>query len=761
MKTKLHFVLSIMLFLMGFSAMAQQSYWQKIDETDLNYDTSKLNQKFFQTYQLDIDAFKAELANTSLRSEVVRASQSKIFLPNIKGDLEEFRVVEAPVLSDELSELYPNIKSYLAFSVDNPGTRSRFSVTPQGLQTLTTYPDGSINFIVPLSKTDKTSYMVYSRSARKENLNDFECLTEDEAFLIEIKRFANKGANDQILRTFRIAISTTGEYTNFWDDGNDGNGNAQEDTLAQIVATLNRTNEIFEVDMAVNFTLVTGTDIIYSDANTDPYTTTNNLSNNLQTTLTASVGEANYDIGHLFAFGPNNGRGGCIGCVCVNGDKGSGWSRHEFTDNDGGPYMSDFFDIDYVSHEIGHQMGANHTWSFVSQSGGFNAEPGTGTTIMGYAGIREENDVQDHSDAYFHYYSILQILDNLDFRNCFTSTPILNNAPEADAGLDYTIPIGTAFVLKGAATDLDTEDILNYNWEQIDDGVTTFSNFGPDKTSGAVWRSRPPNSSSDRYMPIIERVISGQLTETNPIETLDNSSWETVSNVGRDLNFALTVRDRSEANGVGQIPQSDFDTMTVTVEETAGPFVVTSQTTNETWETDTLETVTWDVAGTDGGAVNTPTVNILLSIDGGFTFPFVLANNVPNNGARTIAVPLVSGTTSTARVKVEGNNSIFYAINPINFNIEESLSITNTTMADFSIYPNPNHGIFNLKGSFVTNNSLKLTIYDVRGRQVYENNFNPAPNFNVQIQLENIAKGLYVFKLSDGIKSAAKKIIIE
>lgn len=760
MKTKLHFVLSILTLLSVFSVVAQQSYWQKTNRTDLKGNTNtSLNKKFYQTYRLDMAAFKLQLGNAPLRSEVATASNCKVYLPNIDGELEQFRVVEAPVLSDELSELYPNIKTYLGFSTKKIGARARFSVTSQGLQTFTTYPNAPMSFTVPLKKTDNESYLVYSRAARIENLKDFKCLTDDEFFPVETNGFVNRAANDQILRTFRIAISTTGEYTNFWDDGNAGNGNAQEDALAQVVSTLNRSNEVFEVDMAVTFTLVTGTEIIYSDGDSDPYT--GNLNSNLQNTLMANIGEENYDIGHLFTLGLNNGNAGCIGCVCVDGDKGSGWSRHEFTDNDGGPYMSDFFDIDYVPHEIGHQMGANHTWSFVSQGGAVNTEPGSGTTIMGYAGIRDVNDVQDHSDAYFHYYSILQILDNLQFRTCFTSDPIVNSAPVADAGLDYVIPSGTAFILKGSAIDIDNEDTITYTWEQIDDGVSNFSNFGPNKTFGAVWRSRPPNSSTDRYMPIIERVISGQLTETNPVETVDNSSWETVSNVGRALNFALTVRDRSEANGVGQTPQSDFDTMTVMVEGTAGPFVVTSQTTSETWDTGALETVTWDVAGTDSGTVNTPTVNILLSIDGGFTYPFVLATDVLNDGSHSITVPIAAGNTSTVRVKVEGNNTIFYAINPIDFNIEESLSLTDNTLANFGIYPNPNNGKFNLKGSFITNNRLEVSIYDVRGRRVYENKFNSKPSFNEQIHIENVASGLYVFILSDGVTTATKKIIIE
>lgn len=693
MKAKLHFVLALFLFLIPFSITAQQNYWKKTTKNNLrgNLDKTELNQKFYLTYQLDFDAFKMQLEDVPLRSANQVGSSSKIYLPNLEGNLEEFTVVETPVLSSDLSLIYPNIKTYLGFSTKNSGTRARFTISPQGLQSMITYPNLEINFLVPLSKSNPNEYLVYSKEIRNQGLKDFECLTQDFVNKNNASDVLSRDANDQILRTFRIAISTTGEYTNFWDDGDATNGDAQEDALAQVVSTLNRVNEVFEVDMAVTFSLVTGTEIIYPNSNTDPYS--NSLNTELQSTLTSNIGEANYDIGHLFDYGTNNGNAGCIGCVCENGSKGSGYSSHSFLDNDGGPYMSDFFDIDYVPHEIGHQMGANHTFSYSSEGTGVNAEPGSGTTIMGYAGITS-SDVQDHSDPYFHYYSITQILDNLNGNTCWTSTPITNSPPVADAGLDYTIPIGTAFVLKGAATDADTSDVLTYTWEQIDDGVTTTGNFGPTKTTGAVWRSRPPSVLADRYMPIIDRVVSNELTETNPSVTVDNSSWETVSNVSRTLNFALIVRDRSEVNGVSQTPQSDFDTMLVTVDDSAGPFLITSQSSNETWDVGSIQTVTWDVANTDGGSVNTTTVNILLSIDGGYTFPYVLESEVLNDGSQDVTVPTIGGDSSSVRVKVEGYNNIFYAINPINFTIQESEFVLNVVDQFIDVCA-PDDAVFN------------------------------------------------------------------
>ena len=678
-------------FFATFSMFAQENTWEisqfrnGTDDVTLQH----LDSKNYTVFQLNIENLKQQLLNVPHRKNSNGQSNTIVQFPNFKGELEAYRIVETAIFSSEYgANVYPNIKTYLGSRTDNSGTRIRFSVTPLGLKAMISEPSKELFYIQPVTKVSNGQYLIYNRDARVDSSETFECLTEElEVLSRTATPSLERDANDRLLRTFRMAISTTSQYTGFWNDGNNGNGGPQEDALAEMVSTLNRMNEVFEVDMAITFLLVNtaddlAIDLVYSG--TDPYG--GNLNGDLQTNLTATVGNADYDIGHLLHFAGNNGNAGCIGCVCQNG-KGSAFSAHSFVDNDGGPYMADFFDIDYVPHEVGHQMGANHTWSFGSEGAGVNAEPGSGTTIMGYAGITGPDDVQDHSDPYFHYYSILQILNNVSSapNDCATTTAITNSPPVADAGIDYTIPNGTAFILKGSATDANGSDVLTYCWEQIDDGVTTSGNFGPTKTTGALWRSRPPSTSTDRYMPIFERVLNGQLTETNPLETNDNSSWETVSTVGRDLNFALTVRDRSEAGGVGQTPQSNYDTMTVTVDNTRGPFVVTSQTTNENWDAGSLETITWDVAGTDAGNINTPTVNILLSVDGGQTFPFIMASDVTNDGSHDVSVPVIGGDTTMARVIVEGNNNIFYAVNSSNFSIQESEFVITVDSAELEV----------------------------------------------------------------------------
>lgn len=706
MKTNLHHVLFISFFLLTFSVFSQKNYWIETDyvEGTKGITLKNLDRKHYKTFQLDNDIFTEQLVQAPLRVESNSRSETKIYLPGLNGKIESFRIYEAPVLAPELAARFPEIKSYMGVSLDNSGAILRMSVSPNGVQTMISYIDSPSLFMQPVNH-GSSQYILYDKRAQGNYIDKFECHTIDDLnsrFNNEENTLAYRDANDQLLRKFKLAVSTTGEYTIY-------HGGTVADALAAINATITRVNAVFEADMAITFEVIADNNlIIYTDATTDPYSNPaqgtdpanfNNLDGwnlQLQNTLSSVLGNDAYDLGHLFGATGGGGNAGCIGCVCEDDDvsddfdhnKGAGFSSPSDAVPEG-----DTFDIDFVAHEIGHQMGANHTFSMRSEGSGVNVEPGSGSTIMGYAGITGPDDVQDKSDPYFHYASIDQVLDNMDTKTCWTSTAITNNPPVANAGNDYTIPQGTAFVLKGAATDADGGDVLTYTWEQIDDGLTTSDNFGPTRSTGALWRSRPPSTSPDRYMPILSRVLVGELTETNPTVSGDNSTWETVSTVSRELNFALTVRDRSEMGGSGQMPQNSFDTMIITVDADSGPFAITSQTTNETWEVGSTQTVTWDVSNTDNAPVNATNVNILLSIDGGMTFPFILASNVTNDGSEAVLVP--AGTTSTqARVIVEGAGNIFYAVNSSDFTIIEVDFVMNVSNPTIEICQ-PDDAVYN------------------------------------------------------------------
>jgi hypothetical protein len=759
----------VWLFCFSTAVRAQKSYWSKVNSNRSTVDFNELKPNSYQINTLDFEAFQQEASKALPREFARRTSDVVLLFPNNQGDLEQFRVEEVSVFSEEVAKEFPNIKAYVGYGIDTPGARVRFTVSPQGVQSMLSYPNKSRIFTVPTVKGRNTEYITYQNESRTDLQKRFECLTEEVAVMGIPNRVQTRDANDQLLRTFRIAISASGEYTQFWDDGNLANGDATSDAMAQIASTLNRNNEVFEVDMGITFQLVSGSNIIYTNPNSDPYTGFNSLLSQTQNVMTNNIGEANYDIGHLFHFGTNssnlgNGAAGCLGCMCVDNQKGQGFSSHTFVGQGGSPYMSDYFDIDYVPHEIGHQMGANHTWSFQSEGTGLNVEPGSGTTIMAYAGITGSNDVQDHSDPYFHYHSIRQILNAVDVRTCWTSIPIANNPPVAEAGNNFTIPQGTAFVLRGSATDADGGDVLTYTWEQIDNGISSFTNFGPTKVSGGLFRSRLPSTSPNRYMPTLSRILEGSLTETAPVQNAENTSWETVATVERDLNFALTVRDRSEVNGVGQFPQTSFDVMTVSVDDGSGPFEVTSQTTNELWEEGEAQSITWNVAGTNTSPVSSSEVNILLSIDGGLTYPFALASATNNDGNHTITVPDIGvSSTTEARIMVEANDNIFLAVNSTNFTIQESTaSIDDESLAGFKLFPNPSTGNFKLQFNPSSSDLVELRVYDLSGRSVYVKDFTDVSGFfNQEVSLGNVAKGIYLLRVVNGGKLATRKLVVE
>ena len=658
--TNLRYVFAISMFFMSFSLLGQSNYWT-ISSTTENPDNVKLRDLKADTYT--IVALKENTFINVLKDNVYSIQDkssvpTRIDLPSSNGEFIEFEVYESPVFSPELSQKYPEIKSYVGYN-KSKGVKAHFSVSPNGIKSMLLHENGETVFMEK-NKKNGLNYIVYNRS---ENANPagVVCSTQETKEERLSKTFSIRGTNDQLLRKYRIAISASGEYTTF-------HGGTVTGALSAINATMTRINAIFERDLGIQMEVIATTDnVIFTDAATDPYTTS--LTTELQTTLTNQIGEANYDIGHLFHLAPDNGNAGCIGCVCEDGRKGRGFSATRTP-------TGDAFDIDYVAHEIGHQFGANHTWSFESEGTGVNVEPASGTTIMGYAGITGRNNVQLNSDAYFHYISILQINNFIETTSCDVEIPLSNTPPVVNAGADYTIPKLTAFVLTGEASDSDVSDVLSYNWEQIDNGQVTYSSFGPVNTDGANFRSLPPTSNRTRYFPKLSRVIAGELTEANPEL---NDDWESVSGVGRVMNFAFTARDNALNGG-----QTDTDRMQLVVAGNAGPFSVTSQSTSIVRSGGDVITVNWDVANTDLPPVNTQAVDILLSEDGGLTFPHVLAQGVPNDGTHPVILP--GGiSTSSARLMVKPVDNVFYAVNSSDFSIQETDFILDFENLEYAI----------------------------------------------------------------------------
>ena len=658
MLTKLRLVFTTTIVFLSFYASAQSKYWEK--ETARNTVVEKVTGRF-NIKEGKVFSFREKLFRHDLKSVSTSKSSSRlVYFPNKGGKTIAFRVQESPVLSPILSEKYPEIKSYTGYAMDGSGDKVRFSISHNDVQAMIVHADGSARSFV--QKASDNKYVLYSRGSMDANDSDFICLTKDK-FLAQYTNISAKPVNGQVLRKYRLAISATGEYTAY-------HGGTVADALAAMNATLTRINEVFETDLAVKLELVGDTDkIIYTDANTDPFSgSLGSMGSEGQNTLTAEIGAANYDIGHVFHKGENSGNAGSIGSICIDNRKGSAYSSGQVPEGD-------VFDLDFAAHEIGHQLGANHTWSHELEGTLVQVEPGSGSTIMGYAGITTDDNVQPHGDDYFHYVSIEQIIENLNTKSCGEVVPITNNPPAVMAIDDYVIPKSTAFVLTGNATDSDVDDLLSYTWEQIDNGVVTRASFGPTNPSGANFRSRPPNTKPIRYFPLLSRVIDGSLSQTDPDV---GSAWETVSEVEREMNFAFTVRDN--AAGGGQVVS---ELVNVGIMNSAGPFVVTSQTVSESYVAGDTHAIEWDVAGTNISPINTATVDIMLSTDGGLTFPVVLAAGVNNDGSHEIIIPGLP--TTEARIMVKPADNIYYAVNSADFTIEASEVVLNFSSLAFEV----------------------------------------------------------------------------
>ena len=687
MKNKL---LSIILLLISSISFAQisKSLWNETSENKLVSEIFKnKNQiKNPKLFDLDIVNLKQKLSASPKRFEASEKSNIIVSFPNSDGQLESYRILESSNMDAELARKYPEIKSYVGQGIENPTSTIYFSLSPLGFQSMIIKADQSAVFIEPYTKDLKT-YSVFRKTDKMASLNKFECKVVSKLSPNTLTNFvARPNADDGNLRNYRLALSVTGEYTAYF-------GGTKALALAAINNSMTRVNGVFEKDFGVHMNLIANNDlVVYTSASSDPYSVSTSMSKwnaELQSTLTSVIGEANYDIGHLFGATGGGGNAGCIGCVCVNGSKGSGITSPA----DGIP-QGDSFDIDYVAHEMGHQFGGNHTFTFSNEGTVAQCEPGSGSTIMGYAGITGATDLQARSDPFFHAVSIQQITNYIKSTTCQTTTVTGNAVPTVNAGLDYTIPKGTPFVLTGSGSDANG-DALTYIWEQMDRGTSTTTNPKTTATSGPAFRSFTPSTNATRYFPRLSTIQAG----------LTSWTWEAIPNVARTLNFRLTARD-NRAGG----PANNSDDMIVTVNATAGPFTVSAPNTAVSYVGGSSQTVTWAVAGTTANGVNTANVDILLSRDGGNTFPITLLAGTPNDGSQVVTIPNTAGTQN--RIMVRGSGHIFFDISNANFTITAGSTDTVVPTAPILAASGTTQTATNLSWSGATDN-VAVTGYDV------------------------------------------------
>ena len=739
----------ILTLLLGCStAFGQQNYWKEISQRNVN-STNLVDRsstpKAYKLFTLNIDNLLNDLNQVKGKS-----ATHIVNIPNENGEVTKYAVEEASIMAPKLQEKFNTIKSYVGKSVDGKST-IRFSYSPYHGFSAMIQKGHQVSYIDAYTE-DLSTYISYSRQNVDDNIN-FTCHTDDvqqQNLINQITDNApiNKTANDGKLRKYRLALATTIEYSRYHINKAGLQSGTDEEKLAAVLSAINvamtRVNGVYEKEFGVTMELVENNDKIVF-IKTDEYTNNSGsamLKEN-QTVLDREIGTANYDVGHVFSTG-----GGGVAYLqspCSTSKAGGVTGL--------GTPINDPFYIDYVAHEMGHQFGAPHTFNNScggNRSGATAVEPGSGSTIMAYAGICPPN-VQNNSDPYFSTVSVNNIYNFIKSANgsCSVNTDSGNNEPIIEISkLSHNIPHSTAFILEATATDLDG-DALTYNWEQTDTQIATQPPVSTN-TGGPTFRSLNPTTEGYRYFPNLQSIVAGKLTlDTNPAPM----NWEVIPSVARTLKFSILARDNNPKGG-----QTDRKNLTLVVKN-VGPFKVTSQSITENWKQDNSATINWDVAGTDANGIDTQNVKILLSVDGGQKFDYVLAETVPNNGSYTFTVPAGLGITDKARIMIKAIDNVFLAVNSANFSIESSLATNEIKGKDLAtISPNPSKGIINLDfAKSVTTG--KITVTDLAGRSVYVSKLNSSKS--QQINLTNLTNGVYIISIESDGQNFTKKLIIK
>lgn len=682
----MHKIIAAFLALLPLGASAQApALWQDVKESSIAVTGDRtVRPTAYRTVRVNRDALAQLLAQAPMEfTEAAKNTTVVLSIPLPDGKMARFRIQRSPISAPNPDGKPSTFESYSGQGIDDPTATLRCDLSPAGFHAQILSAGESV-YVDPFSADDPVNCIsYYRRDARRPGAQPkcFVDFAKSFALPKTLESARPNAANGSVLRTVRSAFAATAEYTTFFRQAGDTDAQAKARALNAMKVTLNRVNGIWEKDAAIRYVLLpdaTQLTIIYTDPNTDPYTNDNasTMSDENQASLDNVIGDANYDLGHVFATAP--GGVGTAG-VCVTGNKAKGVTGSATP-------VGDPFDVDFVAHEIIHQWDGNHT--FNAGAGGEctaanrNAatawEPGSGASLSSYAGICAEANLQRNSDDYFHGGSILEILNWLgNTATCAGQTVTGNTPPTVTAPASFTIPRSTPFTLTAVGNDPDG-DILTYGWEEFDLGAAS----PPETDDGTrpILRPFKPTLSPSRTFPSLTYILNNA---NNPPATYTGTSatgtvcaanetcvtGEVLPSTTRTMNFRVQVRD-NRAGGGGI---NDATTM-VNVRADSGPFVVTSP--NTAVSVGGAFPVTWDVANTNAAPVSAGNVKISLSTDGGMTFPTVLLASTPNDGSETVAVP--NTPTATARIKVEAVGNIFFDVSDTNFTITHGTDPTPT-----------------------------------------------------------------------------------
>jgi len=697
-------------FFWGSIAWANASFWQdKVTKSaDLIGTVSVLAQEpthHIRTLSLNETAFKVLLETApvealSLADSDKQEGRLSIDLPLPNGNFVTLYVEESSVMAPALAEKFPDIRTWKVWGDDKEVRSGRIDFTPKGFHAMLTMMNGDTTYIDPtvdsirVGGQQRYQSMSLHKSAQE---TPFMChhdqieentLQQPLSFLPAAKISALASVSGTV-HSYRLAIAATSAFTA-------QNGGTKASALASIVTVINRVNEVYQRDVAVKLVLVANNDvIIYTNVENEPYgdNSLTNLYTN-QTNLDNTIGNANYDIGHVFDFVSTTSATGLaqVSSVCDNSGKGRASSG----------FMSDLdsFATSMVAHEIGHQFGATH--SFNSNTNFCNGnrsaasayEPGGGTTIMAYAGVcGSTNNVQNSNDPYFHSGNIQQMVQFAHAgkgASCASRLSINNVDPVAEAGENYTVPANTSLELKGSASDSNAEDYLSYSWEQLNT-TNNASDVNIDDGANAIFRVYPPVASSIRTIPSLISLYSG-VTARGDIPPQQ-------SRLTNPLTMALFVRDQKTGTGL--------DTTAIFVKNTGSSFTLTSHQTATVLSAGDATIVTWNVANTNQSPISCSAVDVYLVTGdpsrGDVPAETILLVNTDNDGRATVTIPLETASTQRARLKVKCSNNIFFALSPTNFPIDDV--VEGVTPVIFSVA-----NASTVEGDSATDAKLKFTV---------------------------------------------------
>jgi trimeric autotransporter adhesin len=631
--------------LMGaYATTNAQMYWQA-SAVQVTKNSTAQTKNTANTFKLDLKGLEKALQTAPTRESGQQGVE--IMFPNSSGEFEAYEVYLSHVMDPALAKQY-GLASYVGYPKSKNGNYLRFSLSPEGLQA-TINSNGKVDFIELKDQNKTQTYRV----GHKQNTDGkIKCEQHSSADQVinELKskprhssaRIDHSMANNKEFRTLKIAISVSGEYYQFFGD--------LPKTLAGINATITTVNAIYERELATTLQVINTPGLIYTNPATDPYTQTaliggdqtNPLHDEIQANFNTyfTNNPANYDLGHTFFAIKSAGNAGDVGCACNPQKKSKAFTSHKKP-------QGAAFDVDFVAHEIGHQLGATHVFSYEIEKGSTTqVEPGSGSTIMAYAGITNA-DVQKQTDDYFNAISIVQIKNYLANQNCGSVVNVPNQLPNVVMAAPYTIPHSTPFFLEANANDPDG-NALTYNWEQSDIATSPVTEVYLEMDQGPHFRSWPPSTSAKRYFPKYQTVLDGKLW--------DAKNWEALSNHETQFNFKLSVRD----NAVNK-PLVRIEDQVVNV-SSDGPFQINNlNRLSKIWLGKAFD-LTWDVANTTASQYASPNVRISISNDNGATWD-ILQYSTPNDGQQPLVIPN-SYVNGNIRFKIEAIGNIFYCLSP-------------------------------------------------------------------------------------------------